>query len=60
MHDVLELINIRTGALVHTLRVYQPVSSITRMDEVTFHVGQHDGTVRVCKFSGHYLDECFA
>ena len=56
-HNILELFNVRTGVSVLTLRVDHPVSSVTRINEVTFLVGHHNGTARLWKVPGDCLTE---
>ena len=55
MHDVLELFNVRNGSSVLTLRLYNPLSSVTSIYGVTFIVGKHDGTARFWGVSGDFL-----
>ena len=57
MHDVLMIFNARNGASVLTLRVYHPLSYVTRIDEVTFLSGHHDGLEMFWKVSGDFLSK---
>ena len=59
INDVLDIVNVWTGASVLNFCGYQSVSSVTRVDEFTLLVGGYYGRSRIWKVPVDCLVKCY-